>query len=84
MNTIKSQAIVKSCQVRCLCGYIQRVANVNPIHCLQCGTKLSIETPYHKTWLEYIPWAEMPDNVPEGRTPHGYQTIYPFAAVVGK
>lgn len=83
MTVINYQQIVKSCQVRCMCGRIHRVTAAQRTSC-DCGMKLSIETPYKSPWFHYIPWAEMPDNVPDGYTPHGYRTIYPFVAVVGQ
>jgi hypothetical protein len=66
-----------------MCGHIHRISAAQMITC-ECGIKLSIEASYLKRWFHYIPWAEMPDNVPDGYTPHGYRAIYPFVAVVGK
>ena len=83
MNTIKSQAIVKSCQVRCMCGRIHRVSAARATVC-ECKIKLSIETPYKSRWISYVPWAELPDHVPYGFIPDGSRAAWYYVAVVGK
>ena len=75
--------VIKSCKVRCMCGRIQRVTAAHPVSC-ECGIKLSIETPYKAQWKSYVPWAELPENVPDGYIPDGSRAAWPYVAVVGK
>jgi len=72
----------KSCGVRCLCGLVHRVRADQPTHCT-CGIDLSIECPPDHRWIGYIPYTEMDDSTPPGRTPNGQRALYTMAAVVG-